>query len=172
MKKIKFLIVVTYIFFTCNLNLSADEFNFEGEEIQILDEGNRLVSKKGVKVTTNNGLILEGENFEYNKTKLELVLSDEVIINDKRKNIIIKTDQIRYSKKNEKLFTYKSTNIQISDNYLVESSDIIFDRNIGLLKSNSETSIIDKYNNKILSDNFNYFLDDQLIKAKNLISIN
>ena len=169
MKKIKFLIVVTYIFFTCNLNLSADEFNFEGEEIQILDEGNRLVSKKGVKVTTNNGLILEGENFEYNKTKLELVLSDEVIINDKRKNIIIKTDQIRYSKKKEKLFTYKSTNIQISDKYLVESSDIIFDRNIGLLKSNSETSIIDKYNNEILSDDFNYFLDDQLIKAKNVL---
>ena len=66
-KRFKFLILLIYIFFTNQINLSGDEFYFEGEEIQILDEGNRLVSKKGVKITTNDGLILEGEKFEYDK---------------------------------------------------------------------------------------------------------
>ena len=55
--------------------------------IIILDEGNKLVSKKGVKITTKNDLIFEGNEFEYDKKKLELILSDNVIIQDIRKNI-------------------------------------------------------------------------------------
>ena len=48
-KNIKYLILFLYVFFTCQIDLIADEFYFEGEEIQILDEGNRLVSKKKCK---------------------------------------------------------------------------------------------------------------------------
>ena len=57
-KKIKIFILVVNIFFITQVGLSSDEFYFEGEEIQILDEGNKLVSKKGVKITTKNDLIL------------------------------------------------------------------------------------------------------------------
>ena len=98
-KKIKFLFFIIYIFFTNHINLYGDELFFEGEEIQILDENIKLISKKNLKVTSNNGLILEGEIFEYDKKKSELVLSDNVIITDLKKNIIIKTDKIEYLKK-------------------------------------------------------------------------
>ena len=72
-KKIKILILIFNIFFIAQVGLSANEFYFEGEEIQILDEGNKLVSKKGVKITTKNDLIFEGNEFEYDKKKLELI---------------------------------------------------------------------------------------------------
>ena len=49
---IKLTILLIYIFFASQINLSSDEFYFEGEEIQILDEGNKLISKNGVKITT------------------------------------------------------------------------------------------------------------------------
>ena len=168
-KKIKFFILITYIFFINQINLSGDEFYFEGEEIQILDEGNRLVSKKGVKITTNDGLILEGEKFEYDKTKLELNLSENIIINDQRKNIIIKTNKIKYSKKNEKLTSYNFTEVFFGDKYLIKSENIIFDRKEGIIKSNTSTSIIDNYQNEILSEDFNFFIEDRLIKAKNVL---
>ncbi len=168
-KKIKFLFFIIYIFFTNHINLYGDELFFEGEEIQILDEGNKLISKKNVKVTSNNGLILEGEIFEYDKKKSELVLSDNVIITDLKKNIIIKTDKIEYLKKNEKLITYNFTEINISNNYSIESKNIVFDRNAGILQSNTNSLITDKHNNKILSNNFKFFSEDRLIKAKNVV---
>ena len=50
-KKIKFLIIILYFLINNQANLSSEEFNFEGEEILILEEGNKLLSKKGVKIT-------------------------------------------------------------------------------------------------------------------------
>ena len=64
-KKIKFLIIILYFLISNQINLNSDEFNFEGEEILILDEGNKLLSKKGVKITSSNELIFEGNEFEY-----------------------------------------------------------------------------------------------------------
>ena len=46
-KKIKFLIIILYFLISNQINLSSDEFNFEGEEILILDEGNKLYQRKG-----------------------------------------------------------------------------------------------------------------------------
>ena len=149
-KNIKFIILFTFIFFVGQINLSSDEFYFEGEEIQILDDGNRLISKDGVKITTDSDLIFEGEEFEYDKTKLELILSNNVIIKDTKKNIIIKTNKIKYFKKDEKLFTYDNTEIRIDNKYLINSEDIIFDRRRGILSSNTNTLIIDNYSFNLL----------------------
>ena len=166
---IKFTTLLICIFFLNQINLSADEFYFEGEEIQILDEGNKLISKNGVKITTDKDLVFEGEEFEYDKTKLELVLSDNVIIKDIKKNIIIKTDKIKYFKNDETLFTYKITEVNINDKYLIKSEDLIFDRRNGVLSSNKNTSIIDNYKNELISNEFKFFTVDQLIKAKNAL---
>ena len=166
---IKFIILLIYFFFIGQINLSSDEFYFEGEEIQILDEGNRLISKEGVKITTNNGLTFEGEKFEYNKTKLELVLSDNVIIKDIKKDIIIKTNKIKYFEKDEKLFTYDNTEININNKYLISSKDIIFNRREGVLNSNKNTLIIDNYQNEIRSKEFKFFTKDRLLKAKSAL---
>jgi len=60
-KKIKFIILLVCVFLVNQIKLSSEEFYFEGEEIQILDEGNKLISKNGVKITTNTDLIFEGK---------------------------------------------------------------------------------------------------------------
>ena len=168
-KNIKFIILLIYFFFVGQINLSSDEFYFEGEEIQILDEGNRLISKEGVKITTNSGLTFEGEKFEYNKTKFELVLSDNVIIKDIKKDIIIKTNKIKYFEKDEKLFTYDNTEININNKYLISSKDIIFNRSEGVLNSNKNTLIIDNYQNEVRSNEFKFFTKDRLLKAKSVL---
>ncbi len=168
-KNIKYLILFLYVFFTCQIDLIADEFYFEGEEIQILDEGNRLVSKKNVKITTDDDLILEGNEFEYDKIRLELILKDNVIIVDKKRNINIKTNQVKYFKKDKKLFTDKYTEININDKYFIESKNLIFDRNKGVISSNENTSVLDSFNNELISKEFKFFTENQLIKAKKVL---
>ncbi len=166
---IKFTILLIYIFFASQINLSSDEFYFEGEEIQILDEGNKLISKNGVKITTDNDLVFEGEEFEYDKTTLELVLSNNVIVKDLKKKITIKTNKIKFFKKDEKLFTYQITEVNIDDKYLIKSEDMILDTRAGILSSNKNTSVIDNSNNELISDEFKFFTEEKLIKAKNVL---
>ena len=168
-KKIKFIILLICVFFISQIKLISDEFYFEGEEIQILDEGNKLISKNGVKITTNTDLIFEGQEFEYDKAKLELVLSNNVVIRDITKNILIKTNKIKYFKKNEKLFTYQTTEVNLNDKYLIKSEDVVFDRSQGILSSNKNTSIIDNYRNELISNEFKFFTGDQIIKAKDAL---
>ncbi len=165
--KMKSLIVIVFIFFIYQINANSDEFNFEGEEIIILDEGNRLLSKNGVKITTSDNLIFESNEFEYDKTKLELILSDNVIITDTKKNLIIKTDKIKYKKKEEKLISDNITEININNNYTIKSNNIFFDRKNGFLSSDEKTSITDTRQNQLLTNEFRFYIKDQLIKARN-----
>ena len=52
----KFLLLPIFFFFIFINNKSiSEEFNFEGEEIQILNDGKILKSNKGVKITSSNG---------------------------------------------------------------------------------------------------------------------
>ena len=63
-----------YIFVFClffQSKMISDEFTFEGKEIQILNEGNKLVSKEGVKIITDDNINIISDEFEYDKEKSE-----------------------------------------------------------------------------------------------------
>ena len=53
-KYFKLSILVLWAFMIINYQGISEEFIFEGEEIEILNEGKKLVSKKGVKVITDD----------------------------------------------------------------------------------------------------------------------
>ena len=168
-KKIKFLIIILYFLINNQINLSSEEFNFEGEEILILDEGNKLLSKKWVKITSSDELIFEGNEFEYDKKTVELILRDNVIITDIKRNIIIKTNEIKYFKKNQKLYSKDTTEININSDYIINTKNIIFDRKNNILSSGEITSISDFYKNELNTKEFKFFVDDKLLKAKNVL---
>ena len=88
-KNTKLIFFLILIYFNIQFDLKSDDFYFEGQEIQILNEGNKLLSKKGVKITSNDNLVFEGNEFEYDKLLQELILSKNVIISDTNKNIKI-----------------------------------------------------------------------------------
>ena len=137
----KLIFLFILIYFNIQFDLKSDDFYFEGQEIQILNEGNKLLSKKGVKITSNDDLVFEGNEFEYDKLLQELILSKNVIISDTNKNIKIKTNKLKYLKKDQKILTEDSTDININDKYIIKSENIIFDRSKGILSSNNNTSI-------------------------------
>ena len=66
--KIKLIIVITFLTFLSFVSiLKAEEFNFDVTEIEILDEGNLFKGLKRGTITTNDGLIITADEFEYNK---------------------------------------------------------------------------------------------------------
>ena len=96
MKKIiKLSIFIFLSLLIFNKQITSEEFNFEGEEIQILNDGNLLVSRKGIKIETDSNLEIVADQFEYDKKKLELSLKGNILIKDREQNIEIEANKIK-----------------------------------------------------------------------------
>ena len=78
-KKILFIFLSIFLFLTYNLSF-AEDFYFEGDEIEIINNGEILKSNKGVKVTSSSGVVITAQEFEYNKNNFELTVNKNVCI--------------------------------------------------------------------------------------------
>ena len=130
--KIIFLIIATCVLFV-NLSL-AEEINFESNEIDILNKGELIKAKGNVKAIISGGLTISGDSSEYNKKKLILSITGNVSVDDKEKNIFLKTDQIIYNVENETIITKGKTISKIDNNYEIIGSELFHDR-LGMIFS-------------------------------------
>ena len=89
-KILNFLIV--FLFF-CNLAAHAEEFIIESSEIKILDKGNITKATDGVKITSNDGIEINGRELIYDKKKSILKIFGNVVLNDKKNNIITEGEE-------------------------------------------------------------------------------
>ena len=48
---------------------SDDQINFDVTEIEILDGGNKIIGKNRGIITTNDGITIEADEFEFDKIK-------------------------------------------------------------------------------------------------------
>ena len=165
LKNIKITLLLFVLLLSFQVKSISEEFNFEGNEIQILNNGNRLISDNGIKITSDDNVEITADEFDYDKLKSVLLLNGNIIINDIVNKTIIKTNKIKYLKKIEKIITYGETKINVNDNYFISSSDIIFYRNEEKITSDKLTSVNDKYKNSFTAKEF-LFLLNIIIKVK------
>ena len=170
-KFLKLLFFTICVFVTLVFSVLSEEFIFEGEEIEILNEGKKLVSKKGVRVTTNDNVEIIADEFEYDKDKNELLLTGNILIENSKDKTNIKANKIKYFKSLEKIVTYGDTKIDVNNNYTIDSDDLIILKKEGTLSSFKKTTIKDKYKNNFTSDEFMFFIRDEILKAKNVVLI-
>ena len=69
MKNKILLILIFYCinFFSIGLSNAQDQFNFNISEIEILDNGNKIIGSKRGEVSTGDGLVIEADTFIYKK---------------------------------------------------------------------------------------------------------
>ena len=66
------------------LNLySDDQINFDVSEIEILDDGKKIVGKNRSIITTDNGIIIQADEFEFDKviktgSKVAIKISEKI----------------------------------------------------------------------------------------------
>ena len=80
---IKLVLIISFLF-TLKL-MASEQFNFDVTEIEVKENGNKFFGKKGGVITTNDGLFIEANEFEYNKQLNVLNLDGEIKFNDKKK---------------------------------------------------------------------------------------
>ncbi len=104
--KNKFLLIV-YLsllsFFLFKVTLS-DEFDFKGSEIEITDNGNILRAVNGAEISSNNGITIYSNKFNYDKIKNILNVSEDVKIVDKLNKVVVEGKEFTYDKNKEIIY--------------------------------------------------------------------
>ena len=155
------------------LNSSAIAETVQIEAKKITLDKNKEVSifENDVKITTEDNTIITSDFLKYDKKIGLLQLEKNVTAKDKQNNII-KTNKAEYDEINQVFKSYGNTSIETNEKYLIEGSDIIFDKKKGSIISKNKTKIIDVDSNQIYLENFEYNNSNNIFKSIGLVLVN
>jgi LPS-assembly protein len=171
MKSKKLIFILFFLIFLSGTSLSSkEEFTFEVTEIEILNEGNLFKGlKRGDATSIDGNVTITADTFEYDRTKNMLVAKGNVVLKDKIKNYLIESNHITYYKNSEKIFSKGKTKAFFENKYEVFSSDVELDKITNIINTDKKTTIIDDNYTEYETDLFNYSIDNNLFKGKNII---
>ena len=152
-----------------NLVLS-NEFELNATELESLKKGDLIKGSGGIQIIDGLGLIITGENFEFDKINSVLKITEDVLIKDILTKDIIKSNYIILYKEKNIYISKDKTIIELASGHIIESSNITFDRNLNKIFTNEKTLIKDFDNNKITMNNFNLSTIDKVLRA-NIVKI-
>ena len=146
-----------------NVGKSNESFIFDIKEIEILENGNKFLGKNGGTAKSKNGIIINAENFEYNKIENKLYAFNNVKITDQIKNIIIFTDKITYLKNEEIIFTENNSKA-LYKNILLTANNFKYNKFSNILDAQGTVKIEDNENNYYISSEIvTYYLKENRI---------
>jgi len=173
--KNRIIFILTFLFYTIgnlSYSLSNDDFNFDAIEIEILENGNRIVGKKGGEISTPDGLSIIANSFELDRAKNILEATGNVKIIDKINDYKIFSEKVIYFKFENKIFSSGYTDLEIKSKYIINAEDVFLEREKKIINSKKRVTIKDiiKFNFYEL-DNFNLDTSNEILKGNNIILI-
>ncbi len=171
LNKILIIILIIKINIFTLLAVEANEqFNFNVAEIEILENGNKVIGSNGGNVTTDDGLIISANNFIFDKIENVLNANGNVLISDTVNNYKIFSNNIIYDKKNETIYSDSNTKAEVDSRFEITSSNLVFLKNENILNSNNKTKIIDKETNTLYNlEIFNFDIFNEILKGEKIL---
>ncbi len=146
---------------------ATEQFNFDITNIEILENGNLFKGKNKGVITSENGIVIQADTFEYDKIQNILNANGNVIIEDKIENYTISTDSITYLKNSEIIFTKKNSKAILNEGKIITADNFKYSKNENIINSNGNVELEDKVQNYILfSDDITYYRNDEKIITK------
>ncbi len=161
-----FLLVITFNLFFLN-SFAENEFSFDITEVEILEDGNKVIGKNRGTITSDSGVIISSDNFEYDKLKNIIIATGNVIIKDNPNDVILFSDKVIYKKNLENFFSAGKTTSKIYSRYDLVSEDLNYNSLTKIIKSEKNTSL-DDTKNKIFyeASRFNFQIDTEILKGE------
>tara|TARA_B100001248_G_scaffold248229_1_gene220377 strand:- start:4073 stop:6505 length:2433 start_codon:yes stop_codon:yes gene_type:complete len=162
-----FIVLLSNIIF---LNCYSDEqISFDVSEIEIIDGGNKIIGKNRGIISTNNGLKINADKFEFDKIKNILKAEGNIEIIDKLNNFNVIGEKVSYDKEKELIEISGKSFSTIDSNYNFKTEDIIILRNEMIIRSDKSAKITD-IKNKIRFEisKFSYSIKDKIIKGEDI----
>ena len=147
--KNKYIILLTLIFLIFfNKNVFGQEqFDFNVKEIFIKDSGNKFIGKNKGTVSSNTGIIIDADEFEYDKKLNMLTATGNVVAHDKINDYFIYSKKIIYNKKKEIILTKeKSKAVSLKDDLIITADEFEYDKKLNMLTATGNVVAHDKIN--------------------------
>ena len=168
--KNKFLSILLFLclnkmfFFSVN---SAEQFNFDVTEIEILQNGNMIKGLKKGTINTNDGIIITADIFVYEKLLNILTAKGNVEIKDTNRNLTIYSENVIYNKNKEIITTNKNSKAIYEKNKFIFADSFKFIRNENILNANGNVEVKDSLKNYIFNgEDFTYYKNNEKIITK------
>ena len=161
--------LIIIIIFSFIVPVKGDEqFNFDVTQIEIIDNGNRFIGKNKGVITTNNGVIIKANEFEYNKKLNVLNASGNVEVHDEVNDYLIFSKNITYNKDKELITTKgKSKAISQRDDVVITANEFEYNKKLNVLNASGNVEVHDEVNDYLIfSKNITYNKDKELITTK------
>ena len=160
------------LFFLINIffnqsTFGYEQFSFNVTEVEIKEDGNKFYGKKGGTATTNDGLIIQANNFKYDKVLNILDAKGNVRLDDTQKKIVIFTDKVLYLKNQEKVFTEGNSKALNENDVTITADNFEYDKILNILIARGNVKIDDPLKDYIIySEEITYFKNLEKILTK------
>ena len=160
-KIFKFAFIIFFLIVPVSSN-SQEQFNFDITQIDILENGNKFVGTKRGVITSNNGIIINADEFEYDKKLNILKARGNVQIVDEINNYEIFSQNIIYEKNNDFIYTNKKSKA-LDTKRGIEMNAEIFEYNIlkNIITGKNNATLENKLDDYKVSSNFISYLKNQ-----------
>ena len=151
--KNNFLIISILLFFNfiiIPISISYEQFNFDVTEVEIKEDGNRFFGKKGGTATTDNGLLINADEFDYNKIENILKINGNIEFIDSQKKIKIYSDSSTYLKNKEKIFTQGNSKAINNDGTTITAQSFSYDKNLNIIIATGNVKVVNKKRDYII----------------------
>ena len=166
----KFIIFLTILFsLMISKVYSDDQFNFDVTEIEILDNGNKIIGKKRGTINSNNGITIEANEFVFDKLNNTIKAKGDIKIEDKPNKYNFSAQNILYSKNEERIELKGKAEAIINNNYKFKSENIILLRNEMIISSDVGATILDNLNQtRYEIGKFSYSFNEEILKGEKI----
>jgi len=167
--KNRLLFLLFFLFVNLTNNIFANEFTFDVEEINISNSGNIINGSNGTARAIDSSLEIRADQLVYNKDLHTLDAIGNVLVKDFDNGLEIKADQLMY---NENISTLNAIgNVLVKDStnkFFLKSQKIFYDIKNQQISSKSKSRFEDILGNLILSKDFIFKKNEDLIKFNNV----
>ena len=130
-----------------------------------------LFLTKGQSQAINEGIIIDADNFEYNKITNIINANGDVKIKDSINDYLILANDATYYKNLEKIITNGDTEAFIQSRYIINSKDVTYLHNEKILSSQHKSKIKDQDSQVYFAEKFNYSINEEIIKGEKFLII-
>ncbi len=144
--------------------ITADKSTYYKNEEKILTEGNS-------KAINEEGIIITADKFKYDKFNNTITAYNNVTVNNPVQNYLIFAEEIVYLTNHKKIYSIGKTKAVIESKYTILSENVNFLINENSLSSKKDTIINDLNSNYYYLEEFNFNINNELLKGKNVLLI-
>ena len=162
-------IILIIVFFQINSFAQDQFYNFETKTIEITEDGNSVKATYGKVVSSDKNFEIEANEFLYSKNTKILNINGNGSVQIKSNNLSVEFDKGFID---QKTFIFEASGeVKVKDlnrNLEINSKKIVFNYKENILISTSKSQIIDNYQNNLITENFEYNIDNEILKLNGL----